>query len=284
MPYKVLPEYAQNRSMLVMKIKYCALLVVLAAAVTGCRTGTGNVVLKENVFLQEDTEENISESERQDSETDHIPSEDTDSGRPDAVPKENAADSRTDAVPPENVSEDIAGAGSDLVPPENIEDSEEEETARIYVYVCGAVVKEGVYALPEGARVYEAVEAAGGLQDSADVQQLNMASMLRDEDMICIPRTDVITEARIIHGDPNMDSANVGPGRVSAEQQGGRININTAGAEELMKLAGIGQVRANAILDYREQNGPFSDVEEIMRVPGIKASTFEKIKEEIYIE
>ena len=174
----------------------------------------------------------------------------------------------------ENMSE-TADAGSFTAegPEEAEEPQETPETAEpgsIWVYVCGAVYCPGVYELPEGSRVYEALAAAGGLTEEAEERSLNQASLLTDGQQIL-----VYTEEEI----QNMGGAAGTAGDASGS---GRVNLNTAGMEELMTLSGIGESRAQAILMYREQYGPFTSIEEIMNIDGIKEKSFAKIKE--YIE
>ena len=136
-----------------------------------------------------------------------------------------------------------------------------ESTAYIYVYVCGAVNLEGVYELPSGSRVYEAVEAAGGFREDADKSNVNQAEVLEDEERIYVP---VVGEEMQTESDKE-----------------GKININKASKEELMTLPGVGESRAESIIQYREENGAFRSVEDIMQVSGIKEGLFEKIKDMI---
>ena len=156
-------------------------------------------------------------------------------------------------------------------------DTEETETESvstpilIWVDVCGAVKRPGVYALPEGSRVFAAIDMAGGLTEEADARSLNRATPLRDGEQIYV----LTVEERETQG--------VLPGPVAAAQGSGKVNLNTATREELMTLPGIGEARANAILQYRELHGPFGAIEEIMNIEGIKEKGFEKIKEEIEV-
>ena len=143
-----------------------------------------------------------------------------------------------------------------------------EEAQEICVYVCGAVRKPGVYMLPAGSRVYAALEAAGGLLPEADPRQINQAELLADGQQITI-YTEEDLEAM-----PSAEAA------VGAD---GRVNINTAGTEELMTLPGIGQVRAEAIVRWREEHGAFASIEEITQVEGIKEASFRKISDRICI-
>ena len=138
-----------------------------------------------------------------------------------------------------------------------------EDTEHIFVYVCGAVNREGVYELPGGSRVYEAIAMAGGFREDADARNVNQAEVLEDEERIYVP---------IVGEDVRVD-----------DEKDARININKASKEELMTLPGVGESRAESIIKYREQQGAFQSIEEIMQVSGIKEGLFEKIKDFITI-
>ena len=140
----------------------------------------------------------------------------------------------------------------------------------IYVYVCGQVVTPGVYELPEGSRVYDIFALAGGFTDVAATDYWNQARVLSDGEMIYVPSKEEV----INHTFEGAES-----GRTN---ESNKVNINTASKEELMSLPGIGETKALAILAYRQENGPFSSIEEIKKVEGIKEAVFSKIK--VYIE
>ncbi len=149
---------------------------------------------------------------------------------------------------------------------------QDKEPDTIFVDVCGQVASPGVYELPAGSRVYEAVNAAGGILDTAAGEALNQARKLEDGQQVYVPSRD---EAA------GMAAA---PGEMTEEDnvpEDGRVNLNTAGREELMTLTGIGEAKAGAILKYREEHGGFKSPEDIMQVEGIKQGTYEKIKEQI---
>lgn len=148
----------------------------------------------------------------------------------------------------------------------------EEQPEEVVIYICGAVANPGVYTLPEGSRVYELIEAAGGLLEDADNRVLNQAGVLQDGQQIVVYTKE---EAEDL---PVPDSA---AGTVASDE--GKVNLNTANAEKLMTLSGIGEARAQAIIAYREQNGGFQSIEEIMEIEGIKEKLFEKIREQIEI-
>ena len=140
----------------------------------------------------------------------------------------------------------------------------------IYVYVCGEVVSPGVYPLAAHSRVYEAVEAAGGMTDAACADGINLAQELSDGQMINIPDEE------------DMLSAGAGTGQ-TAVLTDGTVNINTATKEDLMTLSGIGEAKAESILAYREANGSFDSPEDLMEVDGIGQGIYAKIKEKIVV-
>lgn len=145
--------------------------------------------------------------------------------------------------------------------------SETTDSEGVYVHICGEVMEPGVYELPEGSRIFEAVKAAGGLTDEADEASLNMAEKVSDGMQIVILSYDEIVE------------------RSAAEQEAksGLVNINTASREQLMTLSGIGEARAEDIIRYREESGGFNVIEDIKKVPGIKDAAYLKIKDNITV-
>ncbi len=146
--------------------------------------------------------------------------------------------------------------------------SEEMECREIAVYVCGQVVNPGVVYLPEDARVVDAVEAAGGLTESADGEYINLAARVSDGEKLYIPD---LQESEILRMQEQKLSL-------------GYVNINTADKELLMTLPGIGESKAQDIIDYRTEHGGFSTEEDVMKISGIKESLFEKIKDKIVVE
>lgn len=147
--------------------------------------------------------------------------------------------------------------------------SEEEETNEaaemIFVHVCGEVKQPGVYELDAGSRVYMALDAAGGMTEAAAEDVVNQAEALSDGQQLYIPSKEEY-----------MNQS------VQAEgSDGGKLNINKASKEELMTLSGIGEAKADAIIRYREENGNFQSIEEIMEIEGIKEGVFQKIEDGI---
>lgn len=144
---------------------------------------------------------------------------------------------------------------------------------KIVVDISGAVARPGVYELRADARVCDAVEAAGGLTADADVDSLNQAQLLADAQKI---RVFTVQEAA------QGAAADIAQAD-GAQTEGGKVNINTADAALLATLSGIGESRARDIIAYREANGAFQSIEDIMKVSGIKQATFNRIKDAIAV-
>ena len=142
-------------------------------------------------------------------------------------------------------------------------EKESESQDSIFVFVCGAVNCAGVYEMPAGSRVFEAVEMAGGFSEDAAASQLNQAEVLEDETRLYIPTMDEMMREQ--------------------SENDGRVNLNTATKEELMTLPGVGEAKAALIVQYREEHGSFQKVEDIMNISGIKEGLFGKIKDYIKV-
>ncbi|CAN1496720.1 ComEA DNA uptake protein and related DNA-binding proteins [Candidatus Nanopelagicaceae bacterium] len=138
----------------------------------------------------------------------------------------------------------------------------------LMVDVAGAVVNPGVYSLPLNARVVEAIKAAGGLKKGADTSDINQARILKDGEQIYVY--------------PAALSGNGGVSR-PAIRKNGPIMINRATVKDFESLDGIGPVLANRIVTYRKTNGPFSAIEDLLKVPGIGQSKFAQFKEKLRV-
>lgn len=145
--------------------------------------------------------------------------------------------------------------------------SQETANSKIFVHVCGEVITPGVYELEAESRLFEAVDAAGGLTADGVESSLNLARVLSDGEQIYVP-----SEADIEKGYHGVSD----PMSIS-----GLISINTANVEQLMTLSGIGESKAKAIIDYRNKHGNYIAIEDIMNVSGIKQTVFDKIKDQI---
>lgn len=182
----------------------------------------------------------------------------------------------------ENSTEEEAQPGTDGVSLDGSQVTDSGETpATITVYICGCVLNPGVYELPEGSRICDGLDAAGGFAEGADETRINLAGYLKDGDMVFFPEEGeeipegAVSEARPISG---TTAAGVTSGTSSS-----LININTASEDALCSLPGIGSSKAKAIIKYREDNGPFTDISQIMNVSGIGENLYNNIKDLICV-
>lgn len=159
---------------------------------------------------------------------------------------------------------------------ETVEETENviSQECMIYVYICGAVANPGVYQIAEGTRLFEVIDAAGGMLEEADVTSQNLARVVQDGEQIQILTKEEAEE---------MKQSGVSFSAGGITQDNGLVNINTATVQELTTLTGIGESRALAIIAYREKNGLFQSIDGIKKVTGIKDGLFEKIKDQITV-
>lgn len=142
------------------------------------------------------------------------------------------------------------------------------ETEEYCVFLCGEVQREGVYYLAKGARIDDAILAAGGFTDSADRSYWNLAAFIYDGQQIYVPAKGELSMP--VKEQSHYDSY-------------GRLDLNTATLSELVALSGIGEKRARDILSYRDKVGRFESIEQLMNISGIKGSTFSDIKDYIFV-
>lgn len=167
-------------------------------------------------------------------------------------------------------------------------------SATIYVDVDGAVLRPGVYSLPDNARVFDAVDAAGGLLPEACSEILNQAEHVSDGQKLYIMTKEEWEVPKELGGSQEWTGTQEGTGKQGqngtqgtqkqAEQDDGLVDLNRATESELCTLPGIGQTRAQAIIAYREASGGFRSIDEIQNVSGIKSGTYEKIKNKIKVQ
>lgn len=179
---------------------------------------------------------------------------------------------------------------------ENIDKNENEIPEYIYVDVKGEVANPGVYKLNIGSRVIDAVKESGGVTKKANTRFINLSKLLNDGDVIVVYSTEEIENAKkenivyietpcvceevkndACYKDVDEESDN------NSQTTNTKININTATLEELKTLSGIGDAKANAIIEYRTKNGNFKSIEDLINVSGISESLFSKIKENITV-
>ena len=182
-------------------------------------------------------------------------------------------------VPESAGPETGGGAAPEKGDPEAAGGQEPSEAPSIFIHVCGEVTAPGVYEMERGSRIYEAVEAAGGLTDAAAADVLNLAQVLEDGQQVRVPDQE---EKERLEEQGGALSFVTG-GRPEQEAPAAKVNLNTATKEQLMTLSGIGEARAEAILAYRQESGGFRTPEDIMKVSGIKEAAFQKIKDEITV-
>ncbi len=181
-----------------------------------------------------------------------------------------ACDSQGKSLVKEGVASDETAAVSDTQMIE-IQTETTVQIRDVYVQIGGAVNSPGVYKVSSDKRVFEAIELAGGLRADADRNRVNLVSPVVDEMQIYVPEIGEVSTQQALEQQTQSDSSS------------GKININTAQAEDLTRLPGIGESRARTIIQYREEHGGFQNISEIMNISGIKQAMFDKIKDLITI-
>lgn len=285
----------------------CCYTVTLILCGTLFLTGLTGCKSREAQFLIEGLQEAKAEVDAESSEektSGQKSKKDTDEKKADTEDRQNDGGSSAESRKKQAESDDSDagnGTGSDSGKhtsdvdidngSEAVSDKEMQQ-AMIYVDVCGAVANPGVFQLAAGSRVFQAIEAAGGYLPEAALTCVNRAGVLTDGQQLYIltqeemerQGRDPVEMAGASDGQMN-GSAGTGQntGMNAQVQQDNRININTADEAQLTTLTGIGATRAQAIIAYREENGPFAAIEDIMNVQGIKEGTFAKIKDEIVV-
>lgn len=187
-------------------------------------------------------------------------------------------------------------ASGDFVSSTSVKAADEES---ICIYVCGAVVNPGVYKLSGDIRMIDAIDAAGGMKEDAGSQYLNLASRVSDGVKIYVPTQTEVEEA-FASGDDEVysvvtlspdgvfvtsdDALTSDASQTGDSSSGGLVNLNTATRESLMTLPGIGESKADKIIEYRKTNGGFSTTEDLMLISGIKEGLYNKVKDSICVK
>ena len=171
-----------------------------------------------------------------------------------------------------NLQAEVAAVSKDSST-EKEEKEEPVEQDLITVDVKGAVKSPGIYDLPVGSRVNDAVQKAGGLTEEAASKSLNLAQKVSDEALVYVPAKG-----------EEVASEKTGSGTASSTSKEKKVNINKASLEELKQVKGLGGKRAQDIIDHRETNGKFKSVDELKKVSGIGAKTIEKLKEYVTVD
>lgn len=147
---------------------------------------------------------------------------------------------------------------------------------KIIVEIKGEVAKPDVYQLEEGSIIKDLIDMAGGVTEEADLSRINRAEELLNHELIIIGNINDETESSVVQNSSTSSSNGNNSDKGST-----LININTADLEQLKEITGIGNIKAQSIIDYREANGGFKSLEELKNVDGIGDKTFEKIKDQI---
>ena len=172
-----------------------------------------------------------------------------------------------------NLQAEVAAVSKDSVSENEVKKEEPVEQDLITVDVKGAVKAPGIYDLPVGSRVNDAVQKAGGLTEQADSKSLNLAQKVSDEALVYVPTK----------GEESA-SQQAGSGTASSTSKEKKVNLNKASLEELKQVKGLGGKRAQDIIDHREANGKFKSVDELKKVSGIGAKTIEKLKDYVTVD
>lgn len=172
-----------------------------------------------------------------------------------------------------NLQSEVTAVPKDSTDEKDDKNQKEEvvEQDLITVDVKGAVKTPGIYDLPVGSRINDAVQKAGGLTDSADSKSINLAQKISDEALVYVPTKEEATSQE------TQSSA-------SNTKENKKVNLNKASVEELKQVKGLGAKRAQDIIDHRESNGKFKSVDELKKVSGIGAKTIEKLKEYVTVD
>jgi competence protein ComEA len=214
--------------------------------------------------------------------------------RTDSTEQEGQDPAASGAIPGEGT--DSSGKNTQSNTASAIDVASQTEIKTIPIYICGSIALPGVYQVQLNSYLFELVELAGGLTAEAAADDINLVMCFTSPVSVYIPSIDELDESQsdtpagdsssyirinsdtYVWGDPDPTSAS---DAAPADQS--IVNINLAGKSELMTLAGVGEVTAESIIQFREQNGPFLVIEDIMKVPGIKQGRFDAIKDKITV-
>ena len=175
-----------------------------------------------------------------------------------------------------NLQTEVSAVSKDSSSEKEVKKEEKDESPEqdlITVDVKGAVKSPGIYDLPVGSRVHDAVQKAGGLTEEADSKSLNLAQKVSDEALVYVPTKG-----------EEVASQQVASGTTPSTSKDKKVNLNKASLEELKQVKGLGGKRAQDIIDHREANGKFKSVDELKKVSGIGAKTIEKLKDYVTVD
>ena len=180
------------------------------------------------------------------------------------------------SVKESNLQAEVAAVSKDSSSDKEVNKEEKDESPEqdlITVDVKGAVKSPGIYDLPVGSRVHDAVQKAGGLTEEADSKSLNLAQKVSDEALVYVPTKG-----------EEAASQQAASGTTPSTSKEKKVNLNKASLEELKQVKGLGGKRAQDIIDHREANGKFKSVDELKKVSGIGAKTIEKLKDYVTVD
>lgn len=292
-----------------MKIKnkscYAVTVLILSGALfftglTGCKNKEAQFLIdglqeaKAEVDAEESEKQTAAEENEKNTDTADAPNDKSSSRKSETDSTELAEKTKTDKAGKDSSRAQAKSAESSSDIEAKAYPDAEMQQEMIYVDVCGAVANPGVFQLEAGSRVFQAIEAAGGYLPEAVPNCVNRAGVLTDGQQLYIltqqeMEQQGLSAAEMANASNGQMAGDTGTGTTAetasagTEQQDNRININTADETQLTTLTGIGATRALAIIAYRQENGPFAAIEEIMNVQGIKEGTFAKIKDEIVV-
>lgn len=175
-----------------------------------------------------------------------------------------------------NLQADVAAVSKETSTEKEVKKEEKDEPLEqdlITVDVKGAVKSPGIYDLPVGSRVHDAVQKAGGLTEEADSKSLNLAQKISDEALVYVPTKG-----------EEATSQQAASGTSPSTSKEKKVNLNKASLEELKQVKGLGGKRAQDIIDHRGANGKFKSVDELKKVSGIGAKTIEKLKDYVTVD
>ena len=179
-------------------------------------------------------------------------------------------------VKEKNLQAEVAAVSKDSSSEKEVKKEEKDESPEqdlITVDVKGAVKLPGIYDLPVGSRVHDAVQKAGGLTEEADSKSINLAQKVSDEALVYVPTKG-----------EEVASQQTASGTTPSTSKEKKVNLNKASLEELKQVKGLGGKRAQDIIDHREANGKFKSVDELKKVSGIGAKTIEKLKDYVTVD
>ena len=172
-----------------------------------------------------------------------------------------------------NLQAEVTSVSNDATDEKEDKNQKEESVKQdlITVDVKGAVKAPGIYDLPVGSRINDAVQKAGGLTDNADSKSINLAQKISDETLVYVPTREEVTSQET-------------PSSSSNSKGNKKVNLNKASLEELKQVKGLGVKRAQDIINHRQNNGKFKSVDDLKKVSGIGAKTVEKLKEYVTVD